>query len=422
MNDTTRTPDEPDGPVVADDQASGPSDRAATGRSHRKRRGREGSEHVAAAGSAGKPPTARRPRRLVPRMRHGAPSATLGRRNRRARGRRLGNVREPACRTRRVAGAGGRKRTGGRRRCQDTAEQEPSAAPTPPEGQRGCPCRIPVAVAVRLLAAPAAVSSAAQTSPATDVRRGGRSRGADRADAAADHQRRQRQRRAGNPTGRPQQPRSGRGADAGPGRRPPRRRGTAFPGRSPRRCSSRAGRPRPSRTVEGPTAFLEPPAPPSSDQQQPKADRTPGAARPSRGGRARPPRQASLQLKRLDPWSVLKLALVLAVVLFLIWLVAVGVLYGVLDGIGVWDRLNGTYADLVSGEAPSGSPLISAGRVFGIAAVVGADQQPAVRRGRHGGRFRLQRVGRPGRRHRGHAVRAGLIAGVSGCRRSETLG
>ena len=123
--------------------------------------------------------------------------------------------------------------------------------------------------------------------------------------------------------------------------------------------------------VEGPTAFLEPPAPPSPPNER-KPGRPFGAAAPSRGGRTRPPRQASLQLKRLDPWSVLKLALVLAVVLFLIWLVAVGVLYGVLDGIGVWDRLNGTYADLVSGEAPSGSPLISAGRVFGIAAVVGA--------------------------------------------------
>jgi len=120
---------------------------------------------------------------------------------------------------------------------------------------------------------------------------------------------------------------------------------------------------------EGPTAFLEPSSPPPPDDR--KTARPPGAA-PSRSGRARPPRQAALQLKRLDPWSVLKLALVLAVVLFLIWLVAVGVLYGVLDGIGVWDRLNGTYADLVSGEAPSGSPLISAGRVFGIAAVVGA--------------------------------------------------
>ena len=69
---------------------------------------------------------------------------------------------------------------------------------------------------------------------------------------------------------------------------------------------------------------------------------------------------------------MLKLALVLAVVLFFIWLVAVGVLYGVLDGMGVWDRLNGTYADLVSGEAQTGSTLISAGRVFGLAAVIGA--------------------------------------------------
>ncbi len=121
--------------------------------------------------------------------------------------------------------------------------------------------------------------------------------------------------------------------------------------------------------AEGPTAFLEaPPPPPQATEQRSGGS---GVAAPARN-RARPPRQAALQLKRLDPWSVLKLALVLAVVLFLIWLVAVGVLYGVLDGIGVWDRLNGTYADLVSGEAPSGSPLISAGRVFGIAAVVGA--------------------------------------------------
>ncbi|GAA1873332.1 hypothetical protein GCM10009836_62920 [Pseudonocardia ailaonensis] len=87
---------------------------------------------------------------------------------------------------------------------------------------------------------------------------------------------------------------------------------------------------------------------------------------------SRAPRQALLQVKRFDPWSVLKLALVLAVVLFFIWLVAVGVLYGVLDGMGVWDRLNGTYADLVSGGQQGGGALISAGSVFGIAAVIGA--------------------------------------------------
>ena len=121
---------------------------------------------------------------------------------------------------------------------------------------------------------------------------------------------------------------------------------------------------------EGPTAFLETPryAPPGPAREPAVTDTGSWARIP----RTRPPRQAALQLKRLDPWSVLKLALVLAVVLFFIWLVAVGVLYGVLDGMGVWDRLNGTYADLVSGEAQTGNTLISAGRVFGLAAVVGA--------------------------------------------------
>jgi hypothetical protein len=120
---------------------------------------------------------------------------------------------------------------------------------------------------------------------------------------------------------------------------------------------------------EGPTAFLEAPA--REDDTGPTAE-TSSSWGSVRAVRNRPPRQAALQLKRLDPWSVLKLALVLAVVLFFVWLVAVGVLYGVLNGMGVWDRLNGTYADLVSGAAPTGSPLISAGRVFGLAAVVGA--------------------------------------------------
>ena len=123
---------------------------------------------------------------------------------------------------------------------------------------------------------------------------------------------------------------------------------------------------------EGPTAFLEAPR---YAAQSPGPTGTESAVNETgwaRASRSRPPRQAALQLKRLDPWSVLKLALVLAVVLFFIWLVAVGVLYGVLDGMGVWDRLNGTYADLVSGEAQTGNTLISAGRVFGLAAVVGA--------------------------------------------------
>lgn len=98
---------------------------------------------------------------------------------------------------------------------------------------------------------------------------------------------------------------------------------------------------------------------------------TPASAlrRPGRG-----PRRASLQVKRIDPWSVLKLSLVLGVALFFIWLVAVGVLYTVLEGMGVWDQINGTYTSLVQAEASDGAgdPFITAPRVFGIAAIVGA--------------------------------------------------
>jgi hypothetical protein len=89
--------------------------------------------------------------------------------------------------------------------------------------------------------------------------------------------------------------------------------------------------------------------------------------RPGRG-----PRRANLQIKRFDPWSVLKLSLVLGVALFFVWLVAVGALYAVLDGMGVWDKVNGISTDLLQGSETSNTPLISAGRVFGVAAIVGA--------------------------------------------------
>ncbi|ACU33982.1 DUF3566 domain-containing protein [Actinosynnema mirum] len=100
-------------------------------------------------------------------------------------------------------------------------------------------------------------------------------------------------------------------------------------------------------------------------QSRPQASSS--ARRPGRG-----PRRASLQVKRVDPWSVLKLALVLSVALFFVWLVAVGVLYGVLNGMGVWDKINNTANDLLQSEEASGDPLISAGRVFGVSAIVGA--------------------------------------------------
>lgn len=95
---------------------------------------------------------------------------------------------------------------------------------------------------------------------------------------------------------------------------------------------------------------------------------------PSANARVRParvPRRTSLELQRLEPWSVLKLSLVLSIAGFLVWMVAVGVLYSVLAGMGVWDQLNGTASTLLSGNNFQGTELISGGRVFGVALVVG---------------------------------------------------
>lgn len=118
-------------------------------------------------------------------------------------------------------------------------------------------------------------------------------------------------------------------------------------------------------------------APPTAAATSPSSTgplRAIGAAAPSalrRPGRG--PRRANLQIKRFDPWSVLKLSLVLGVALFFVWLVAVGILYAVLDGMGVWDNLNGISDELLQGGAnDTGEPLISAGRVFGVAAIIGA--------------------------------------------------
>ncbi len=136
---------------------------------------------------------------------------------------------------------------------------------------------------------------------------------------------------------------------------------------------------------DAPTSYFEPVAAPereSADREhdqgpvsaeQPMFEHTASAYRPSTRARtSRAPRRASLQLKRLDPWSVLKLSLVLSVAGFLAWMVAVGVLYGILEGMGVWEQLNGTYSDLTSVSDPESSgALISGGLVFGAAAVVG---------------------------------------------------
>jgi hypothetical protein len=89
--------------------------------------------------------------------------------------------------------------------------------------------------------------------------------------------------------------------------------------------------------------------------------------------KSRGPRRARLQLRHIDTWSALKISLVLSIALFFIWMVAVGVLYGVLSALGVFDTLNELFGQLGSASgSDSGGDVVTPGLVFGGAAVIGA--------------------------------------------------
>ncbi len=102
------------------------------------------------------------------------------------------------------------------------------------------------------------------------------------------------------------------------------------------------------------------------------AEKARGRGRSGRDG-GRGPRRARLQLRHIDTWSALKISLVLSIALFFIWMVAVGVLYGVLNALGVFETLNDLFGQVgsVSGNEATGD-VITPGVVFGGAAIIGA--------------------------------------------------
>ncbi|MCW1960192.1 MAG: DUF3566 domain-containing protein, partial [Mycobacterium sp.] len=88
-------------------------------------------------------------------------------------------------------------------------------------------------------------------------------------------------------------------------------------------------------------------------------------------GRPRGPVRASMQIRRIDPWSALKVSLLLNVALFFVWMIAVAFLYLVLGAMGVWSKLNSNVGDLLTNSGGGGGDLVSAASIFGGAALIG---------------------------------------------------
>ena len=101
-----------------------------------------------------------------------------------------------------------------------------------------------------------------------------------------------------------------------------------------------------------------------------------GAEEPSgRTGAGRSPRRARLRLTRIDPWSVMRTAFLLAVAFAIVTFVAVLMVWTVLGVAGVWDSINQTVRDIVGGQDASSFDItnyIGTGRVLGFTLVVSA--------------------------------------------------
>ncbi len=79
--------------------------------------------------------------------------------------------------------------------------------------------------------------------------------------------------------------------------------------------------------------------------------------------------RATVQIRRIDPWSTLKISAILSVIGFFIWMIAVAVLYLVLDGMGVWSQVNSSVGTLTDGGGAADA--IGAGTIFGWAFLLG---------------------------------------------------
>ncbi len=85
-------------------------------------------------------------------------------------------------------------------------------------------------------------------------------------------------------------------------------------------------------------------------------------------------RRARLQLVRVEPWSVTRLAFVVSVAMMIVAVVAVSIFWVVLDLAGVWDQLNGSIATVLSdGEAGFDlTDYLGLGRLVGLTLVLSA--------------------------------------------------
>ena len=90
---------------------------------------------------------------------------------------------------------------------------------------------------------------------------------------------------------------------------------------------------------------------------------------------ARGPRRARLRLTRIDPWSVMKTSFLLSIAFGIVTVVAVAMIWNVLDGAGVFDSVNQTVRDVVDDQSTATFDVrdyVGTDRVVGFTMLVAA--------------------------------------------------
>ncbi|MCW2542052.1 MAG: hypothetical protein JWN95_3777 [Frankiales bacterium] len=85
---------------------------------------------------------------------------------------------------------------------------------------------------------------------------------------------------------------------------------------------------------------------------------------------SRQPRKARLTLSHINVYSVFKFSCVLAIALFFVWLILVGVLYGILDVSGALDQVNKAVQTITGDD--NTKQVVTGSLVFGAAIIIGA--------------------------------------------------
>jgi hypothetical protein len=130
------------------------------------------------------------------------------------------------------------------------------------------------------------------------------------------------------------------------------------------------------RTGPIPTRPAPPPAtlPATDAYYQPEAAYQPPSGTvvtPVPGGRHVTVRRARVAVTKVDPWSVMKLAFVLTVLMVLVVLAAITILWWVLDASGIFTQLNSSLVTITGSNTVQIQQLFSLGRVLTYSTLVG---------------------------------------------------